>query len=78
MFKAYGINTGYLRDKYGIHAEEIIIQIDLDPEITVEELAKVVGKSQSTIEKTIKKLRDDNMLKRVGSRKTGRWVINPK
>ena len=78
MFIEYRINTGYLRDKYGIHAEEIIIQIDLDPEITVEELAKVVGKSQSTIEKTIKKLRDDNMLKRVGSRKTGRWVINPK
>ena len=78
MFIEYRINTGYLRDKCGIHAEEIIIQIDLDPEITVEELAKVVGKSQSTIEKTIKKLRDDNMLKRVGSRKTGRWVINPK
>ncbi len=74
----YGINTEKIRDKYGISAEEIMAQIDLDSEITVEEIAKNIGKSQSTVEKTIKKLRDAGVIKRVGSRKTGRWKIQIK
>jgi ATP-dependent DNA helicase RecG len=72
----YGINTENLRDKYGINGEEIMLQIDINPEITIDEMVKITGKSQSTIEKTIKKLRDDNVIKRIGSRKTGRWEIN--
>lgn len=64
--------------KYGISAEEIIAQIDLDSEITVEKIAKKIDKSESTVEKTIKKLRDAGVIKRVGSRKTGRWKIQIK
>lgn len=67
-----------IRDKYGISAEEIIAQIELDSEITVEEISEKIGKSQSTVEKTIKKLRDAGAIKRVGSRKTGRWKIQIK
>jgi len=74
----YGINAEKIRDKYGISAEEIIAQIDLDSEITVEEIAKKIGKSQSTVEKTIKKLRYAGIMKRIGSRKTGRWKIQIK
>lgn len=74
----YGINVEKIRDKYGISAEEIIAQIDLDSEITVEEVSEKIGKSQSTVEKTIKKLRDAGVIKRVGSRKTGRWKIQIK
>lgn len=71
----YGINAEKIRDKYGISAEEIIAQIDLDSEITVEEIATKIDKSESTVEKTLKKLRDASVIKRVGSRKTGRWKI---
>ena len=71
----YGINVEKIRDKYGISAEEIIAQINLDSEMTVEEIAKKIGKSVSTVEKTVKRLRDAGVIKRVGSRKTGRWKI---
>lgn len=74
----YGINVEEIRDKYGISAEEIIAQIDLDSEITVEEVSEKIGKSRSTVEKTIKKLRDAGVIKRVGSRKAGHWKIQIK
>lgn len=67
-----------IRDKYGISSEEIIAQIDLDSEITIEKIAKKIGKSESTVEKAMKKLKDVGVLKRVGSRKTGRWKIQIK
>jgi predicted transcriptional regulator len=53
-------------------------QIGLDSEITVEEIAKKIDKSESIVEKTIKKLRDAGVIKRVGFRKTGRWKIQIK
>ncbi len=71
----YGINTEKIRDKYGISAEEIIAQIDLNQEITVSKIAKEINKSESTVEKTIRKLRDVGVIERIGSRKTGRWKI---
>jgi ATP-dependent DNA helicase RecG len=67
-----------MRKKYGINAEEIMSQIGLDSEITIEEIEKKIDKSESTVEKTIKKLRDAGVIKRVGSRKTGRWKIQIK
>jgi len=74
----YGINADKLRDKYGINAEEIIAWINQKPEITVDEIAIKIGKSQSTIEKTIKKMKDTKVIERKGARKTGRWYINLK
>lgn len=71
----YGIIAEELRDKYGKSAEEVIAQIDYNSDITVEEIAKKIGKSESTIEKNIKRLKDAGIIKRVGSRKTGRWKI---
>jgi len=38
--------------------------------------AQRIDKSQSTVEKTIKKLREDEILERVGSTKAGYWKIN--
>jgi ATP-dependent DNA helicase RecG len=67
--------TEELRKNYGRNAEEIIIWIFIKPEITMAEIARNIGKSQSTIEKTIKKLRDAEILKRVGSTKAGFWEI---
>jgi len=72
----YGRNTEELRKKYGRNTEEIVAWILLEPEITMEEIAQKIGKSQSTVEKTIKKLREAEILERVGSTKAGYWKIN--
>ena len=69
-----------LEDDYGRITEEITEEIVawmlLEPEITMDEIAQRVDKSQSTVEKTIKKLREDEILERVGSTKAGYWKIN--
>jgi predicted HTH transcriptional regulator len=40
------------------------------------EIADNIGISQSTVEKTIKKLKEENILKRMGSTKAGYWEID--
>lgn len=71
----YGRTTEELRKNYGRNAEEIVAWIYLIPDITMEEIAKNIGKSQSTVEKTIKKLRETKLLERIGSTKAGHWKI---
>ena len=41
----------------------------------MEEIAENIEKSQSTVEKTVKKLREAQILKRIGSTKAGYWKI---
>jgi ATP-dependent DNA helicase RecG len=65
-----------IRKKYGRNTEEIITWIFMDSEITMEEIAKRVKKSQSTVEKTIRRLRETGVLERVGSTKAGFWKTN--
>ena len=72
----YGRITEEIRKNYGRNTEEIVAWMFLEPEITMEEIAQRIDKSQSTVEKTIKKLREDEILERVGSTKTGYWKIN--
>lgn len=40
------------------------------------EIAEQINRSVSTIEKTIKKLREAGIIERIGSTKRGRWMIN--
>lgn len=75
LWDKYGINTGYLRDKYGIQSVDILLAIHINPIITKPQLAKLRDLSLSTIEKLITKLKKDGLLKRIGSRKTGKWII---
>jgi len=46
-----------------------------DPTITNAVLAEQTGKAISTIERRIKKLKEHNLLKRAGAKKTGHWEI---
>ena len=73
--KKYGVNAEELRKNYGRTAEEIIAWINEETGITMEEIANNIGKSQSTIEKHIKKLREAGVLERIGSTKSGEWKI---
>jgi len=71
----YGINTGYLRDKYGINAVSVLMLIDKNPSISMPQIAKELHVSLSTIEKLFNKFKKDNLIKRLGSKKTGYWEI---
>jgi ATP-dependent DNA helicase RecG len=64
-----------MRKNYGRTAEEIIAWINEESGITMEEIANNIGKSQSTIEKHIKKLREAGVIERIGSTKSGDWKI---
>jgi ATP-dependent DNA helicase RecG len=72
----YGRITEELRKNYGRNTEEIVAWMFLEPEITMEEIAQRIDKSQSTVEKIIKKLREGEILERVGPTKAGYWKIN--
>ena len=74
--KDYGRIAEEIRKTYVRNTEEIMAWMLLEPEITMEEVAQRINRSQSTVEKTIKKLREDEILERVGSTKAGYWKIN--
>lgn len=52
--------------------KEILNTITENTEITIPEFAAKLSKSESTIERALKKLKDLNYIKREGSRKDGR------
>ena len=54
---------------------DLLNAIRSDPRADYETLAQVVGVSQATIKRYIQKLKQDNRLERVGSKKTGHWKI---
>ena len=49
--------------------------IEEDAGVTIEAIALRLGKTESTIKKAIKKLKDKEIVVRVGSDKTGFWQI---
>lgn len=55
--------------------EKILGFISENPSITVAELVEKIGISKKGIEWNIKKLRNKGVLKRIGSRKNGSWVV---
>lgn len=74
--KNYGRNTEELRKKYGRNTEEVLAWLNANPSITMREISENTNKSQSTIEKIIKKLREIKIIERIGSTKSGYWEIN--
>ena len=49
--------------------------IDINNIITIKELSEKIGISDRSIERNIKKLQDQGLLKRVGASKGGYWKI---
>lgn len=54
---------------------EIINKIRNNPKVTYAEIANATGYSRSWIAKTVKRLQEQDIIKRVGSDKTGYWEI---
>lgn len=73
--KKYGESTEKVRRKYGENAEVILAIMYVNPNITTGEIARSIDKSQSMVEKTIKKLKEAKMLNRIGSDRAGYWEV---
>jgi len=74
--KKYGRITEEIWKIYGRNAEKIIALMDTNPEITMIEIAKHINKSQSTVEKVVKILKEAKLIERIGSTKAGFWKVN--
>ena len=46
-----------------------------NPEITTMALVEKSGKSRSTVQKSIRILKDEHCIDRVGGKKYGRWMV---
>lgn len=46
-----------------------------DPEITTMALVERSGKSRRTVQKSIRILKDEHCIDRVGGKKYGRWIV---
>ncbi len=61
--------------KITLNQKKIIREIEKNPYITQEELAEAVGIARLNIIKNMKKLQEQNIIKRIGADKNGYWQI---
>ena len=55
---------------------KVLRAINENASITKPQLAKLIGQSRASVDKHISQLRNMGILKRVGSNKTGKWILN--
>ena len=56
-------------------SEKILLLIRKNPEISAKEIAGIIGISSRSVEKHLAKLKERELLKRIGSAKGGHWEI---
>ena len=67
-----GINAGIkLSDKQ----LKIIAALKENPYCTIKDLSESLSINHSTVERNIKKLRDNGIIERIGARKDGQWIV---
>lgn len=80
----YGINeevrdkfviSSDIRDKFGDNAAKIAGLMCEKPESTLDEIAEAIGVTRRTVEKQVKKLKEAEIVVRVGSNKSGVWKV---
>ncbi len=54
----------------------LLRQLRRSPSLTRRELAEIMQCSESTIKRMLQNLAESKLITRIGSRKTGEWVIN--
>lgn len=78
LIEDFGITSDKLRNNFGITSDKqelTFLILYLNPGITAEEIAPILNVSSRTIETYLKKLRDVNLIERIGSKKSGHWKI---
>jgi len=67
-----------VREQFGIASEQVYLQMAENPERGLDEIAANLGKSRRAIEMQVKKLRESNVIERIGGTShDGYWKINP-
>lgn len=56
-------------------SEKIIDAIRQNPSVTIEELAKITQTTTRSVEKNLKKLKDQNRIARIGAANGGKWEV---
>ncbi len=57
------------------NSQKIVALIQSNPDVTIASMAEILGLSQSGVKKILAKLRKDKIINRVGSDKSGQWLI---
>ncbi|MBF4470940.1 ATP-binding protein [Flavobacterium sp. HJJ] len=78
MRKKYGRSSDEIRTKFGEKSIYTVFLILLNNNITANEIGKVLGVTQRSIEKYIGTLKNDSIIERIGPDKGGHWKIIPK
>jgi ATP-dependent DNA helicase RecG len=71
----YGRSTEEIRKKYGRNAINILMLFTFEPSIRTKDISEILGLATSTLEKVISKFKDDKVIEREGSAKSGVWKI---
>ena len=71
----FGISSDKVRNKFGESAGKVVEMIAENPSITSDLMALELEMTRRGIEKIIAKLKEEGIIKRSGSRKTGYWEI---
>jgi len=69
---------GKLGEKLGENSKAILGFMLEEPHITIPEIAKKAGISETAVQNNIKKLKERNFIERVGPNKGGHWKVNKK
>ena len=67
--------TVKVTQKVTVNQKKILEAIEKNPNITQEELAKIVGITRKSIISNMKKLQENGLIKRIGADKNGYWQI---
>ena len=67
--------TQKINVKITINQQKIIDEIKRNPFVTQEELASLVGIAKLNINKNMKKLQEQNIIRRIGADKNGHWEV---
>lgn len=67
-----GINAGI---KMSEKQQKIISMLKENPYCTIREISDKLEVNHSTVERNIKKLRENGIIERVGARKDGKWIV---
>ena len=73
IFQAKGEET--LGETLGKTPDAILLLFDENPFLSIPEIAERINKSESAVERAIRKLREEGRLKRIGPAKGGYWEI---
>ncbi len=67
--------TQKINVKITVNQQKIIDEIKKNPFVTQEELASLVGIAKLNINKNMKKLQEQNIIRRIGADKNGHWEV---